>query len=306
MRRERAWKPVVVSLPSLPLKTTRNAGDLARENHGSNHPRRRRFRQSLDAPPREFYSLNHVIVVIRLLWARPSYVVCQKESKSAWVIVDCGCDSMGFKPRSCMESPLWPVLYSLWADPVRTGISLGCGTGLKVPPTVGAHSGPLRGMDLERNHKRKACDYDSHIESVSIVNGEGHEGTGEAVRRMKANDKRACITREVRKELGLEFKNLPPAEKSKYVSQQHRVDKVAHDEAKFLTQCAPDRFAAAVGQLTDKQREVVCEMGLDNLIKLNCGRLKRKLCCWLVERTDVASPQPHLVLFSSVVTLIIS
>ncbi|XP_024037913.1 uncharacterized protein LOC112097240 isoform X2 [Citrus clementina] len=65
---------------------------------------------------------------------------------------------------------------------------------------------------------------------------------------MKANDKRACITRE----------------------------------------CAPDRFAAAVGQLTDKQREVVCEMGLDNLIKLNCGRLKRKLCCWLVERTDVA------------------
>ncbi|KAH9695332.1 hypothetical protein KPL71_022729 [Citrus sinensis] len=105
---------------------------------------------------------------------------------------------------------------------------------------------------------------------------------------MKANDKRACITREVRKELGLEFKNLPPAEKSKYVSQQHRVDKVAHNEAKFLTQCAPDRFAAAVGQLTDKQREVVCEMGLDNLIKLNCGRLKRKLCCWLVERTDVA------------------
>ncbi|XP_024037914.1 uncharacterized protein LOC112097240 isoform X3 [Citrus clementina] len=49
-----------------------------------------------------------------------------------------------------------------------------------------------------------------------------------------------------------------------------------------------ERFAAAVGQLTDKQREVVCEMGLDNLIKLNCGRLKRKLCCWLVERTDVA------------------
>ncbi|KAH9669603.1 hypothetical protein KPL70_021856 [Citrus sinensis] len=153
-------------------------------------------------------------------------------------------------------------------------------------------------MDLERNHKWKACDYDSHIELVSTVNGEGQEGTqssygfvsyfGEAVRRMKANDKRACITREVRKELGLEFKNLPPAEKSKYVSQQHRVDKVAHDEAKFLTRCAPDRFEVVVGQLTDKQREVVCEMGLDNLIKLNCGRLKRKLCCWLVERTDVA------------------
>ncbi|KAH9653931.1 putative small nuclear ribonucleoprotein F [Citrus sinensis] len=33
-----------------------------------------------------------------------------------------------------MESPLWPVLYPLWADPVRAGISLGCGTGLKTIP----------------------------------------------------------------------------------------------------------------------------------------------------------------------------
>ncbi|KAH9765199.1 putative GPI-anchored protein [Citrus sinensis] len=30
-----------------------------------------------------------------------------------------------------MESSLWPVLYSLWADPVRAGISLSCGKGLK-------------------------------------------------------------------------------------------------------------------------------------------------------------------------------
>lgn len=36
---------------------------------------------------------------------------------------------------------------------------------------------PNAGMDLERNHKRKACDYDSHIESVSTVNGEGQEAT---------------------------------------------------------------------------------------------------------------------------------
>ena len=34
------------------------------------------------------------MVVVRRLWARPSYVVCQTESKSAWVIVDCGCDSV--------------------------------------------------------------------------------------------------------------------------------------------------------------------------------------------------------------------
>ncbi|ESR65395.1 hypothetical protein CICLE_v10010098mg [Citrus x clementina] len=50
----------------------------------------------------------------------------------------------GFKPRSRIESPLWPALYPLRAYPVRAGISLGCGTGFKVPLTVGAHSGPPR------------------------------------------------------------------------------------------------------------------------------------------------------------------
>ncbi|GAY48796.1 hypothetical protein CUMW_114490 [Citrus unshiu] len=53
----------------------------------------------------------------------------------------------GFKPRSCMESSLWPALYPLWTDSVRAEISLSCGTGLKVPPTVGAHSGPPRESD---------------------------------------------------------------------------------------------------------------------------------------------------------------
>ena len=43
-----------------------------------------------------------------------------------------------FKPYSRMELPLWPALYLLRADPIQAGISLGCGTDLKVPPTVGA------------------------------------------------------------------------------------------------------------------------------------------------------------------------
>ena len=42
----------------------------------------------------------------------------------------------GFKPRSRMKSSLWPALYPLWVDSVRTRISLGCGMDLKVPPTV--------------------------------------------------------------------------------------------------------------------------------------------------------------------------
>lgn len=108
-----------------------------------------------------------------------------------------------------------------------------------------------------------------------------------SVWRMKAKDERACTTREVRNELGLELKNVPPGKKSKYISQSQRVEKVADEKAKFLTRRPIGLLAAAVGQLTDEQREVVSEMGLDTLIKLNCGRLKRKLCCWLVKRTDV-------------------
>ena len=59
--------------------------------------------------------------------------------------------SQGFKLRSCMESPLWPALYLLRANPVRVMISLYCGTGLKVFPTVGAHLRPPRGSDPKKD-----------------------------------------------------------------------------------------------------------------------------------------------------------
>ncbi|KAL9414564.1 hypothetical protein AB3S75_042937 [Citrus x aurantiifolia] len=60
---------------------------------------------------------------------------------------------------------------------------------------------------------------------------------GEAVHGMKAGDERACITREIskdRKDLGLEFKNLPPSGKIKYISQSHKVEKVADEETTLL------------------------------------------------------------------------
>ncbi|ESR46600.1 hypothetical protein CICLE_v10003077mg [Citrus x clementina] len=52
-----------------------------------------------------------------------------------------------------MESPLWPALYPLRADPVPAEISLDCGisldygTDLNVPPTVEVHLKPSRGSD---------------------------------------------------------------------------------------------------------------------------------------------------------------
>ena len=59
------------------------------------------------------------------------------------------------KSRSRMKLPLWPAFYSLRADPVRAEISLSCGTGLKVPPIVGTHSGPPR--DSDKKKKRNYC-----------------------------------------------------------------------------------------------------------------------------------------------------
>lgn len=59
-------------------------------------------------------------------------------------------------------------------------------------------------------------------------------------------------------------------------------------KAKFFTRCAPDRFSATVSQLIDEQRVAVCEMCFGSLIQLNCGRLKRKLCWWLVEKINTA------------------
>ncbi|XP_052287199.1 uncharacterized protein LOC127898748 [Citrus sinensis] len=154
-------------------------------------------------------------------------------------------------------------------------------------------------MDGVTNRKRKEWDSSRCNECVEDGNGGGNEAArcnygfvtffGEAVRRIKAIDGRACITKEVRKEIGQEFKNLPPERKSKYRSQQHRADKNVEGEVKFLTRCAPDRLAALVAELTEEQKEAASEMGLGRLIQLNCGRLKRKLCSWLVERIDTAS-----------------
>ena len=67
--------------------------------------------------------------------------------------------SQGFKLCSRMESSPWPALYPLRADPVRAVISLGRGTDLKVPPTVGAHSRPPRGSDKKKTELMKCLKY---------------------------------------------------------------------------------------------------------------------------------------------------
>lgn len=53
-------------------------------------------------------------------------------------------------------------------------------------------------------------------------------------------------------------------------------------------QCALERLAAAILNMSDEQRFVVSEIGLASVLQLNSGRLKIKLCGSLVDRIDTA------------------
>ncbi|KAH9803554.1 PMD domain-containing protein [Citrus sinensis] len=154
-------------------------------------------------------------------------------------------------------------------------------------------------MKVRGSHKRKAGDFESSCEmlvdahrSRGSKDRENNHGFisffAESVRQLKAKDGRACITNEVRKEIRNAFKNLPVEEKCQYKFQSRRGGKANVEKVKFLTRCAPDRLAALVSHLIEKQRKAVCDIGLGSIIDLKCGRLKRKLCAWLVERIDTA------------------
>lgn len=44
-----------------------------------------------------------------------------------------------------------------------------------------------------------------------------------------------------------------------------------------------------MSELIDEQKQAVSDIGLGRLIQISCGRLKRKLYSWLVERIDTTS-----------------
>ncbi|KAH9768056.1 hypothetical protein KPL71_011495 [Citrus sinensis] len=148
-------------------------------------------------------------------------------------------------------------------------------------------------MKVGEVRKRKCRDVNSlneDMEGNRTIERNTHYGFssyfGATVRKMKATDANTSITREVRREIATSFKNLPPKTKWKY---KVRVEQAVKGEATntYFMRCAPDRLAAAVTNLSDEQRAAVCEMGMGSVLELNSGRLKRKLCGWLVDRIDV-------------------
>lgn len=94
---------------------------------------------------------------------------------------------------------------------------------------------------------------------------------------------------QMRKEIGMAFRNLPPGKKCKYTHVgQGAVAHVKGEKPKFVSRCVPERFAVVVANPTAEQKAVACSLGFGKLIELNCGRLKKKLCDWLVDRVDIA------------------
>ncbi|KAK9209274.1 hypothetical protein WN944_001638 [Citrus x changshan-huyou] len=148
-------------------------------------------------------------------------------------------------------------------------------------------------MKVGEVHKRKCRDVTSlneYMEGNRTIERNNHYGFisyfGAAVRKMKATDANTSITREVRREIATSFKNLPPKTKWKY---KVRVERAVKREATntYFTRCAPDRLTAAVTNLSNEQRAAVCEMSMGSVLELNSGRLKMKLCGWLVDKIDV-------------------
>ena len=50
------------------------------------------------------------------------------------------------------------------------------------------------------------------------------------------------------------------------------------------TKCVPERFCALVKSLSEEKKKAIREIGFESLLELRCGKLKRKLCHWLVNQ----------------------
>ncbi|TXG60525.1 hypothetical protein EZV62_015098 [Acer yangbiense] len=57
----------------------------------------------------------------------------------------------------------------------------------------------------------------------------------------------------------------------------------------FDTRCTPVHLSEIVSLLSDVQKDAVRELGFSNLLTLNCGRLRRDLCGWLVSKFDTSN-----------------
>ena len=56
------------------------------------------------------------------------------------------------------------------------------------------------------------------------------------------------------------------------------------DKFTLETRCAPDRFCSLVGNLSEDKKNAIRDIGFRSLLEIQCGRLRRQLCRWLVDQ----------------------
>ncbi|KAI9199088.1 hypothetical protein LWI28_027274 [Acer negundo] len=61
---------------------------------------------------------------------------------------------------------------------------------------------------------------------------------------------------------------------------------LGHKAKTINTRCTPSQWCRIVKKLSEKQKQVVHALGFGNLLALDCGRLRLKICRWLVDNFD--------------------
>ncbi|GAY42400.1 hypothetical protein CUMW_066540 [Citrus unshiu] len=92
----------------------------------------------------------------------------------------------------------------------------------------------------------------------------------ETVQKIKENNENACITKEIRKETGMAFKNLPIDKRHKYTIGRHKLFRLSGERPKFVSRCVPERLASVIGKLRAEQRAALCSIGFGQLLEMKC------------------------------------
>ncbi|TXG73512.1 hypothetical protein EZV62_002091 [Acer yangbiense] len=61
---------------------------------------------------------------------------------------------------------------------------------------------------------------------------------------------------------------------------------LGHEDQTINTRCTASRWCRIVKKLSEEQKVVVRVLGFGNLLVLNCGRLRLKICRWFVDNFD--------------------
>ncbi|KAK3213378.1 hypothetical protein Dsin_018084 [Dipteronia sinensis] len=84
--------------------------------------------------------------------------------------------------------------------------------------------------------------------------------------------------------------DLPPTD-AEIPARKHRLDQ---EDETISIRCTPSRWCRIVNKLSEEQKEEVRALGFGNLFSLNCGRLRLKICRWLVENFDSKACAIHI------------